>query len=137
VREHDVDEFVDVEWRPTTSEGPQLHFEVPCENALTKFVALFRELAEGPVFVRLAECDFVRLKNIKDVQLEGIGSKKEPSRNLLSDKGGEVFRWVHDSGGWIQCAELAEGLKAGTHQYFDCDKPGDIEVRASFRESRR
>ena len=132
-----MDELLEVEWRPTSSGGPQLHFEIPSETALAKLVALFRELAKGPALVRLAGCGFVILKNIKDLHLEGIGSKKEPSRSLQSDKGRDVFRWVHDSEGWIQCAELVEGLTAGHHQYFDNDKPGDIEIQASFREARR
>jgi hypothetical protein len=129
-------ELLEVEFRPDSSEGPQLHFNIPSVEILAKFSALFRELAKRATAVELAECDFVNLKNITGVSLASVGEGEEPRVNLWFDKNKTAFRWVHDAEGWVRCAELVEPLKPGTHQYFDYDKPGEIEARASFPKLR-
>lgn len=96
---------------------------------------MFRNLAEGPKTIRLSNCHFVHLKNIREVKLCCIGDDKEPARRLQPDN---KMKLSLDSlpEGWIWCAELAEGLKGPSHQYFDYGENNTVGIEAAFLDDR-
>ena len=128
------DERIRVEYRDVARGKPTLYFSIPSKLALTRFVGMFRNLSEGPAIVNLSGLNFIELDNIREIELTCIANRKEPPRRLQPDKRREFFRWIHDSEGWIWCAELAEGLKENSHQYFDYGENNDVQIEASFLE---
>ena len=128
------DERIKVEYRDAARGKPRLYFSIPSKLLLTRLVGMFRSLSEGPAIINLSDLSFIELDNIREIELTCIASRKEPPRRLQPDKRREFFRWIHDSEGWIWCAELAEGLKENSHQYFDYGENNDVQIEASFLE---
>ncbi len=95
---------------------------------------MFRRLSEGEAILTASGLSFFSLDNVREIEFVCIGERKEPSRRLQPDKSRELFRWIHDSEGWIWCAELAEGLTQPGHQFFDYGENNDVGIEASFME---
>jgi hypothetical protein len=123
-----------VEYRDSARNRPTLHFSISSNLLLDHFIGMFRSLSEGPAIVKLSTLPFIELDNIREIELICIGNRKEPARRLQPDKRREFFRWIHDSEGWIWCAELAEALKEPGHQYFDYGENSEVDIEASFLE---
>jgi hypothetical protein len=128
------DERIKIEYRDAARGKPTLRFSIPSKLLVTRFIGVFRSLSEGPAIVNLSELPFIELNNIREIELTCIANRREPPRRLQPDKRREFFRWIHDSEGWIWCAELAEGLKENSHQYFDYGENNDVQIEASFLE---
>lgn len=129
-----TDARIRVEYRDSAKNRPTLHFSIPSKVLLHHFIGMFRRLAEGPAIVKLSDLPFIELDTIREIELICISNRKEPPRRLQPDKPREFFHWIHDSEGWIWCAELAEALKGPGHQYFDYGENNEVDIEASFLE---
>lgn len=128
---------IKVEYRNAVRGAPILHFSIPSASELTNLIGLFRKLSESPLSVRASELPLFELDNVRDVEFVSVGERKEPARKLQRDKSREFYRWIHALEGWIQCAELAEGLSRPGHQYFDYGENNDVGIEASFTEEHK
>lgn len=129
-----ADARIRVEYRDSARNRPTLRFSIPSKLLLNHFIGMFRSLAEGPEIVKLSDLPFIELDSIREIELIYIGDRKEPPRRLQPGKRRAFFRWIHDSEGWIWCAELAEALKHPGHQYFDYGENNDVDIEAYFLE---
>ena len=76
---------------------------------------------------------------LTDVRLKLTDSRKESSRSVrlwAQTGGGTVVEWTRQSEGWLESAELLDGLNQGPgHQYLSRGSSDDAEIEVSFQEA--
>jgi hypothetical protein len=120
--------------------GRVLRFDVQSVEALARLGTLFRELSEHKVReVNLASLRSIAFaQNVKDIVLKSIQDDREPSQTIKLEREtstGAIFLWTRHSEGWLECAELLDGLTQPGHQYLSRGTSDDAEIEVSFRES--
>ena len=75
---------------------------------------------------------------VRDVTLKLADAREEPSRTVELRQAGPwapSVEWTRHSEGWLECAELLDGLTPVHHQYMNSGTEDDAEIEVSFRES--
>jgi hypothetical protein len=119
--------------------GRVLRLDVQSVEALGRLRTLFHDLSEHKVReISLASLDFIAFsQSVKDIVLKLIQGGREPSQTIkLASDGptGAIFVWARHSEGWLECAELLDGLTQPGHQYLSRGARDDAEVEVSFQE---
>jgi hypothetical protein len=73
---------------------------------------------------------------VKAIALRLLPGESEPSKTLelvSNDVDGAVFQWSRSAEGWLECAELLDGLSGpGHHQYLTHGGIDDALVKVSL-----
>ena len=101
---------------------------------------MFIDLSNGNIrSIALRDLPFVKLaQGIEEFVLRRLPERPEPSKVLhLSRKGallGACFEWSRTAEGWLECAELLDGLTPCSHQYLNYGHFDDAIVEVAFME---
>jgi hypothetical protein len=114
--------------------------DVLSRDALCRLRTAFQELYEGRATRSLVSNigKTVFTKAISEIALLTVGDREEPSRAItpvVATRGGVVIEWTRNSEGWIECAELLDGLVGAGHQHLACSPSGDLEIEVDFQET--
>jgi hypothetical protein len=121
-------------------DGQMLYLDVQSPEALGQLRAVLVEMAEGGAReVRLSRVGWAAFTSrVGDVTLKLTDAREEPSRTVeLCERrpGAPSVEWTRHSEGWIECAELLDGLTPDHHQYMNRGTRDEAEIEVSFRES--
>jgi len=102
---------------------------------------LFLELAAGRVReIRLHEIGSLKIEDIKEFFLKYVPGERAHRKTLKlaqTASKGLIFHWERSSEGWMECAELLEGIlqdQSPGHQYLTDEAIDDALVIVSFME---
>jgi hypothetical protein len=97
--------------------------------------AIFRNVRGGGA-IDLGSWPGTRSENVKSILLRNsVGRSQMKRADTVS--GMESFEWAQDGEGWLESAELIEGMVDASspgHQYLTREGPGDILVEVAFQE---
>jgi len=121
-------------------EGQMLWLDVQSPEALGQLRAVFVELAGGRAReVSLSSVGWAAFTSrIRDVTLRLTDACEEPSRTVALHEGrpgAPSVEWTRHSEGWLECAELLDGLTPVHHQYMNSGTKDAAEIEVSFGES--
>jgi len=116
-----------------------LRFRVGSADALARLRRAFQSLADGSVEkIDLGSFDWIRpQQNLGSIQLKLLSLGQEPARTLrVYEISPNNFKleWSRHSEGWLENAELLDGLKGPGHQYLNCGA-SDAEIEVSYLEN--
>ena len=123
------------------SRGPVVRIDVQSPKALARLIDLLRAMSEGTANeLSLSSLDGIAFTAaLTDVRLKLTNSRKESSRSvrLWAQTGvGTVVEWARQSEGWLESAELLDGLNEGPgHQCLSRGFSDDAEIEVSFQEA--
>ena len=123
------------------ADGPTILMSTSSLQSLGRIRDVFLELAQGREYVSMIEeldvahlsgmsslcCNLVPGHRIWDKSLEMVEYSPDGAR----------FVWSNSAEGWLECAELIEGIEKGGrpgHQYFTAEGMDDAIVVVSYRE---
>lgn len=123
--------------------GPTIRINICSLETLVQVRNIFLQLAEARVReVKLHKVESVKVTNVKGLTLRLIDGNRERTMKTLeledNTPEGPVFYWFKSSLGWIECAELIEGLierNAPGHQYLTDEGIDDAIVEIAFLET--
>jgi hypothetical protein len=121
-------------------DGHMLWLDVQSAEALGQLRAVFVELAEGRAReVSLSSVGWAALTSrVRNVTLKLTGAREEPSRTVEireAGLGAPSVEWTRQAEGWLECAELLDGLAPVHHEYMNSGTEDDADIQVSFRES--
>jgi len=119
--------------------GPTLRVDVRSALTLAKLRNLFADLAQGKKQeVDLCTLEWVKsLSSVRAILLRVLPVEREPYKTLellSTGLGGATFRWARYAEGWLECAELLDGLSGPGHQYLTHASIDDASVEVVFKE---
>src|SRR5689334_13797646 len=112
--------------------GPTIRLETSRVELLETFKSLFLSLSAKRVLsARLRDLAFVTMSpNVADIELfvcTAVGEPYKTLRLLSSKLGPPSFKWSRSVEGWLECAELLDGLvetRRPGHQYLNLPREG-------------
>jgi hypothetical protein len=120
---------------------PILTFRVQSPYELAQLRSVFTRLADAADGHREDICKYEWISSLPPIQsvlLERLTNRKaEPSKTLRLLKQGKdraIVHWSRHEDGWLECAELLDGLKLPGRQYLDISHSKDASVEISFME---
>src|SRR5260370_3128736 len=121
------------------AEGPTLMFLTYEDADLVGLKAIFLSIAQGDaVGMSLRATRTVEFASaIDDLVVVRIPDEQEPSRMVRKVKDtlqGPLFEFRRHKEGWLECAELIEGLKGPGHQFLSRGLSDEALVMVSYRE---
>jgi hypothetical protein len=121
------------------ADGPTLMLLMFEDADLSELKTIFRGLAEGEhAKVSLRAAGIVEFANaIDDLVFLRIVDGDEPSRMVRKVQDtfrGPLFEFRRHKEGWLECAELVEGLTGPGHQYLSRGLSDEALVMVSYRE---
>ena len=121
------------------TDGPTLMLLMFESADLSGLKAIFHSLAEGEHSkVSLRAARIVEFASaIDDVVFSRIVDGDEPSRMVRKVRDtlrGPLFEFRRHKEGWLECAELIEGLTGPGHQYLSRGPSDEALVMVSYRE---
>ncbi|HEX9223230.1 MAG TPA: hypothetical protein VF860_07860 [Candidatus Acidoferrales bacterium] len=119
--------------------GPTLMFLMYDDADLSGLKSIFLSLAEGGrLKVSLRAAGIVKFASaIDDVVFVRLVDGDEPSRMVRKVQDtirGPVFEFRRHKEGWLECAELVEGLTGPGHQYLSRGNSDEAQVMLSYGE---
>ena len=123
------------------SRGPIVRMDIQSAEALARLTGLLRTISEGKANeVSLASLDWIAFTPlVRDMRLKLTDSSKEPSRSVrlwVQPGVGTVVEWTRLSEGWLESAELLDGLRGEPgHQYLSRGSSDEAEIEVSFQEA--
>ncbi len=112
-------------------------FDVESADSLERLTRMFLDLSEGKrQNAQVQDIEGARFTpTVKAIALRLLPGESEPSKTLelvSNDADGAVFQWSRSAEGWLECAELIEGLSGpGHHQYLTHGGIDDALVEVS------
>jgi hypothetical protein len=121
--------------------GPTIRIEAHSVEIIEQIRSIFLELASaGTREVELHKVEGVRTEGVKEFVLKFVPGEGEPRRTLKlvhTGSEGSVFCWSKSSEGWVECAELLDGIlhQHPGHQYLTDEAIDDALVVVAFMEA--
>jgi hypothetical protein len=124
------------------AEGPTLMFLIDKESDLLGLKTIFLRLARGDAGnISLRTEGIVEFASaIDDLIFVRLLDEHEPSRMVRKVRDtlrGPLFEFHRHKEGWLECAELLDGLKGRGHQYLSRGSMDEALVMVSYQESLR
>jgi len=122
------------------SYGATIRFDIQEPTALAYLKSIFTSLAGSTAStIDLISQRSIKGEGIRQFILETIINEREPLKTLkvVQGQGGASVRWSRSHDGWIEAAELLDGLSASggpAHQYLTQEGVDDAIVEVAFRE---
>ena len=122
------------------ADGPTLMFLMYEEAELSALRDLFLRLAKGEKRnLSLRDTGIAEfISALDDLVLVRLLDAHEPSRTVRKVQDtprGPRFEFMRYEEGWLECAELLDGLKAPGHQYLSRGSMDEALVMVSYREN--
>jgi hypothetical protein len=115
--------------------GETLRLATDTPDDLKTLHALLRNVGNGH------EIDLVRILGSRSETVARLTLRRATDKDgivrLSPHDGRESFEWSQDAEGWLESAELVEGMfeeTAGCHQYLTAERSGRVIVEVAFRE---
>ena len=120
--------------------GQMLYLDVQSPEALGQLRGVFLDLAEGRARkVSLRDAGWAAFTSrLHDVVLKLMDARQEPSRTVEvrgAAQAAPSVVWTRHTEGWLECAELLDGLTAGHHQYLNSGTMDDADIEVTFGEA--
>jgi hypothetical protein len=120
--------------------GPTLMFQMYDQTHLSGLRAIFVRVSEGdPAKISLRKSGIVStLDGIDDLLFVLDPQDKDPSRmvrKIGENANGCLFQFQRHKDGWLECAELLDGLISPGHQYLSRGLSDEAVVMASYEEN--
>lgn len=124
------------------ADGPTLMFQMYEEADLMVLKTIFFRLARGETGkVSLRAAAIVTFADaVHDLVFVRLVDEREPSgtvRKVRETVQGPLFEFRRYEEGWLECAELLDGLKVPGHQYLSRGSMDEALVMVSYRENLR